>query len=265
MWIWFIPLIVSYAIFMYIAEHINPFSTFREVTQRRRIKAGRRAGILTLILLFPLIAGAKAWLKHANFSNYRDVEGISSADDYVQEPNPKDGLTADEVSAGAGGLANTDSNPPDEIDPSLVADGPISAELLAGAGRFDVLAEQIPSASSGQSPADTPLPSSASTQKSNESPQWLSLQPSQAYTIQVNASIDRESVELFLSQSKLPEPYAIFSFDRNGRTWYALVHGVFNSARQAEVAIEKLDENASVHTPWVRKIEDVQDILIEEY
>jgi len=42
------PILVSYVLFVFIAEHINPFRKFRENGKRRRINEGRKIALMAL-------------------------------------------------------------------------------------------------------------------------------------------------------------------------------------------------------------------------
>jgi len=89
---------------------------------------------------------------------------------------------------------------------------------------------------------------------------WLAVQPPENITIQFSASPEQASLESFLENSQLPEPTAIFEFDRNGRTWYALVHGSFSSTRDAQAALAEMPQRTKLYNPWLRRFNSIQDI-----
>lgn len=96
-----------------------------------------------------------------------------------------------------------------------------------------------------------------------ESPNWVLVQNPAQYTVQMSASTDRASVEQFLERTQLPAPNSIFSFDRNGRTWYALVHGLYPSVSAARSAIERMPSEALTNQPWIRAVGRIQETLRE--
>ena len=96
-----------------------------------------------------------------------------------------------------------------------------------------------------------------------ESPNWVLVQDAGQYTVQMIASSERESVEAFLVENALPPPNSIFTFDRRGRTWYALVHGLYPSIDAAREAIERMPPEAQTNQPWIRAIGRIQNALRE--
>jgi len=97
-----------------------------------------------------------------------------------------------------------------------------------------------------------------------ESPNWVLVQDSEQFTVQMSASTERASVEAFLERNDLPAPNSIFTFDRDGRTWYALVHGLYPSIGEARTAIERMPAEAQSNQPWIRAIGRIQDVLREQ-
>ncbi len=97
-----------------------------------------------------------------------------------------------------------------------------------------------------------------------ESPNWILLQDPQQFTVQMSAATDRSSVEAFLARNKLDAPNSIFTFDRSGVTWYALVHGLYPSIEAARLEIEKMPESARSNQPWIRAVGRIQKALKEQ-
>jgi len=94
MWIWIAPIILSYAVFVFIAEHINPFRNFREVTARRRIQSGHRAGLIALPVFFVAVFGAQFLLKYFKVGN-KDNDFIPTLiSETVEEPNKDEALAS---------------------------------------------------------------------------------------------------------------------------------------------------------------------------
>jgi len=94
-----------------------------------------------------------------------------------------------------------------------------------------------------------------------ESPNWILVQNANLFTVQMSASTDRASVESFLANNQLEAPNSIFSFERNGATWYALVHGLYDSIEQARQDIEKMPASARTNQPWIRAVGRIQNAL----
>lgn len=97
-----------------------------------------------------------------------------------------------------------------------------------------------------------------------ESPNWILVQNSALFTVQMIADTSRTSVENFLSKAELDAPNSIFSFDRDGVTWFALVHGLYGSIEEARKDIEKMPANARNNQPWIRAVGRIQNALKDQ-
>lgn len=96
-----------------------------------------------------------------------------------------------------------------------------------------------------------------------ESPTWILVQDDEKYTIQLSASRDLDSIQAFLRRNPLPAPNSIFSFERAGEIWYALVHGSFDGVSEAQRAVEQMPESAQRDQPWIRSIARVKAVLLQ--
>ena len=131
--------------------------------------------------------------------------------------------------------------------------------------------DQAPTAApiSDASPAEDALSVSAQETDAEllallESPSWILVQDAEQFTIQMSASRDFNSIQNFLRRTPLAGPNSIFSFERDGDVWYALVHGVFQTFEDAERAVQLMPETAQRDQPWIRSIARVKDIMREE-
>jgi len=97
-----------------------------------------------------------------------------------------------------------------------------------------------------------------------ESPNWILVQDPALFTVQMSASKDRESVENFLARNELEPPNSVFSFERNGSTWYALVHGLYNNIEEARKDIEKMPARTRSDQPWIRAVGRIQQAMKEQ-
>jgi len=124
----------------------------------------------------------------------------------------------------------------------------------------DLLADSTPTNSEPTTAPDSGTAASGVL----ESATWILVQDPQQYTVQMSASTDRASVESFMRRNDLPPPNSVFAFDRNGATWYALVHGLFDSVPEARDALKLLPEGALRNQPWIRRIGQVQNSLKDQ-
>jgi len=90
------------------------------------------------------------------------------------------------------------------------------------------------------------------------------VQDESLYTIQLSASRDLPSVQNFLRRNPLSRPNSIFSFERDGEIWFALVHGIFPTIAEAQQAVLQMSEATRRDQPWIRSIAILKQILREE-
>jgi DamX protein len=64
-----------------------------------------------------------------------------------------------------------------------------------------------------------------------------------------------------LERHPAPAPSAWFSFERDGATWHALVHGAFADAGEARRVARTLPRALRTSEPWPRRFRDVQALL----
>ena len=124
--------------------------------------------------------------------------------------------------------------------------------------------DAVPRGDEEESPSPVAPPPEEPRLGALESPNWVLVQNPAQYTVQMSASTDRASVEEFLERAGLPAPNSIFSFDRGGRTWYALVHGLYPDIDEARDAIERMPSVALVDQPWIRAVGRIQETLREQ-
>lgn len=109
--------------------------------------------------------------------------------------------------------------------------------------------------------AEEAAAASAAKLSNLESPNWILVQNPSLFTVQMSAATDRKSVEAFLAKNQLEAPNSIFSFNRNGATWYALVHGLYGSIEEARKDIEQMPESARSNQPWIRAVGRIQNAM----
>lgn len=99
-----------------------------------------------------------------------------------------------------------------------------------------------------------------------ESPTWILVQDRNLFTVQMIASTNRASVENFLRRNvdTLQTPNSIFTFERDGNTWYALLHGLYESLDEARAAVESMPSRALTNQPWIRSVGRVQGLLKDQ-
>lgn len=97
-----------------------------------------------------------------------------------------------------------------------------------------------------------------------ESPNWILVQNPALFTVQMIADTDQVAVQGFLAKAKLDAPNSIFSFNREGVTWFALVHGLYSSIEEARKDIERMPADARNNQPWIRAVGRIQNALKDQ-
>jgi len=119
-------------------------------------------------------------------------------------------------------------------------------------------------ADQAQSNANAVAETGQASLRNLESPNWILVQNPALFTVQMSASKDRQSVEKFLARNDMDPPNSIFSFERSGATWYALVHGLYDNIEQARQDIEKMPAAARSNQPWIRAVGRIQKAMKEQ-
>lgn len=86
---------------------------------------------------------------------------------------------------------------------------------------------------------------------------WLLSRKPSSYTVQLVADRRQDTVLNYARKHKLKDQAALFSFKRDGDTWYALVYGDYDSRAEAKRAAMGL----SGSTPWIRSLNEVQSLI----
>jgi len=192
-----------------------------------------------------------------------DAGGGSPLSDVVEapapvpaDPEPTVPVETDVASAEPAGTPaiRPESEPTPEPTPSSE---PASPPEPADGSRAPTDEELLATAPAG--PAATAEPASGL-----EPSTWILLQEADRFTVQMSASTDRASVENFLRRAGLEGPNSIFAFDRDGTTWYALVHGLYASVAEARTAVERMPARAQSNQPWIRAVGRIQAVLREQ-
>ncbi|MFK7862255.1 MAG: AAA family ATPase [Granulosicoccus sp.] len=196
------------------------------------------------------------------------------------DENLSESSSANETQAGTDGTASDTTNNDAQANSDTI-DTPIDTDTV------DQPTEQITSsepatenlevadtessdnAGTSPQPDDTATDSAADPVDADletllESPSWVLVQDENQFTIQMSASRDLPSVQNFLRRNPLPSPNSIFSFEREGDVWYALVHGIFPTFEDAQRAVEAMSASAQRDQPWIRSIARVKEIQRQE-
>jgi len=91
---------------------------------------------------------------------------------------------------------------------------------------------------------------------------WVKSRPADRYTVQVFANWTAASVARFAREHSLGSAgCAYFETIYDGSPWYALLCGVYDTAAQAQAALDRLPDQVRIMSPWVRSFGDVHRLL----
>lgn len=180
---------------------------------------------------------------------------------------PSEGASAPAVSA---------PSAPDEAKPAAVARPPApkspSPPVAASTTEPVKPVEPVKPAKQAQPPeqltpatAGVPAPSPATRQAglgsvADHDQAWLRAQPADHFTLQLVGSRERSAIDRFIKQYKLPKPYGVFVWERDGKPWYSLVWGSFPDRQRALAASKQLPP-AVRKDVWLRDFASIQGLI----
>ncbi|MGR9109097.1 MAG: SPOR domain-containing protein, partial [Gammaproteobacteria bacterium] len=90
---------------------------------------------------------------------------------------------------------------------------------------------------------------------------WIRAQDPGHFTLQILATVKPEALKQFLKTNPKLGGLAVFTMNRNGTTWYALIKGVYPSLDQAKQAARNLP--GGLQKAWPRTFRSVHQAMIE--
>jgi DamX protein len=88
---------------------------------------------------------------------------------------------------------------------------------------------------------------------------WLQAQPPEYFTLQIMGSYALERVAQFINKHHLKGDLSLYKTQHNGRDWYVLTYGVYQTKMSAHVARSALPKALQKTTkPWLRPLSIVQ-------
>lgn len=87
--------------------------------------------------------------------------------------------------------------------------------------------------------------------------QTLMSKPSSSYTIQVIGTHDLKSVQHFIRTHHLEKNTRYYTTQRDGKSWYNLLYGVYPSSSEATKRLNQLPDHLKSFNPWVKPMKQV--------
>ena len=91
---------------------------------------------------------------------------------------------------------------------------------------------------------------SSTTMRAMES--YLMKQPSQHYTLQLMGNHHLSTIQQFIQQHRLGPAARYYHAQFNGKPWYMLVYGQYDSLASAHAAMKKLPRSITRLHPWIK-------------
>jgi len=205
----------------------------------------RWSGVLLLVLSFILLLVFQDDINDLFEQDKDQIGVIEQAFNAEEEP-----LTM--VVVGDDNVTSSDQAERDELA-TLVAELPVVEEALEQSTIEqqsieidEVITQVIPEA---------PIPSPSHIAHQED---WIVAQQGSHYTFQLMGSWDHSELIEFIEKYDLSGDLAEFESERNGRVWYALVFGVYDSKQEALQASSNWPDPLNTLPSWLRRFDSVQ-------
>jgi len=202
-------------------------------------------GVLLLVLSFILLLVFQDKI-NALFVQDKDQMDVVEQDFNVEE----EPLTT--VIVGEDNVTSSDQAERDELV-TLVSELSVAEENLEHS-TIELQSIEINEEAVHVSP-EVPMPNSLQPTHQQD---WIMAQQGSDYTFQLMGSWDHTEVIEFIEKYELSGELAEFESERNGRVWYALVYGVYDSKQIALQASSNWPEPLNTLPSWLRRFDSVQ-------
>ncbi|MFO7604565.1 MAG: SPOR domain-containing protein [Gammaproteobacteria bacterium] len=91
---------------------------------------------------------------------------------------------------------------------------------------------------------------------------WVKTQEGKNFTLQLASSRSEQLIEKYFIENALEGKAGYYKSQRQGESWYALVYGSYESVSEANEAIANLPQDLRKWSPWVRRIDSIQKIIV---
>jgi hypothetical protein len=139
----------------------------------------------------------------------------------------------------------------------LSVKAPAKAAAASGAAGPDAPADAAAESdgTGRDSPAGAPPPAAG------DPAGWVRAQPPENFTVQVMATRNLGALEAFLNKTRFPDAVGWFRFQRDGDTWFALLHGSYASREAAQSSVTHLPAPVQDAGVWIRRFSDVRAVM----
>lgn len=104
----------------------------------------------------------------------------------------------------------------------------------------------------------------ANSGKTLKNETWLQQQPDTNYTIQLFGSHNKQAIDELVKKHGLTEDMLRFETQRDGKNWYTLTYGSFESKQLASAAVTTLSPSLARPAPWIRSMASIKAAVQDE-
>ena len=151
-------------------------------------------------------------------------------------------------------LFSMTDTPPSEVQASAAPPAAAQAETSPSPAPAAV-------AVASTAPTNNTPPAATTTATSGDGESWLLAQRPEDYTLQLLATNNEDLMRAYLDKHEFSERVAYFAFQRDGKRWYAAVHGAYPGKSEAQNAVAKLPPEVGKNPPWIRQFSGIQKVL----
>jgi septal ring-binding cell division protein DamX len=118
-----------------------------------------------------------------------------------------------------------------------------------------------PAAKPAAARAPAPAMPAAGPARPTAAPAWAKARASGRYTLQLAGFHRAESLAWFIERHGLGSDSAVYHTEFQGRKWYVVFHGIYDTIEQAVAAASQLPPELAAEQPWVRRIPRSGDLF----
>ncbi len=144
-------------------------------------------------------------------------------------------------------------------DEAPVEESPVADSMIVGA---DI--NQPAEIERMTSEASDDVGMSADAEKLTDGEKWIVGQPSNNFTIQLIMLANESALKKFINKNNLQENSVYYRNQKNGKIFYLLVYGSFESYSLAKEAIIGMSSELKKANPWIRNISNIQKLLSKQ-
>jgi len=190
-----------------------------------------------------------------------DAAGTGAAATAAAKSAEAERTAAEPARAPAVREASDEDGEPADPGPQESA-APTRPQATVATDTAQTLRETTPAAATADAPV-TAKPPAASARGSETSgvrdSRWLLRQNPNDFTLQLLTLSALDRAQAFVAKQKVPDDFAIYQLQREGRILHVVIYGLYSTRDAAERAADHLPAEVGDVRPWIRQMGQVQD------